>query len=456
MALIMSTAEIESALVNFESTYPNLCQRIALPQQTYENRQSHALRIANAYSPSRQAVLIIGGVHAREWGGPDIVVNFAGDLLRAYSQGKGLQYLGKSFSALDIKAIVETMTVVIFPCVNPDGVEFSHTGVAMWRKNRNPAASGGLANKIGVDINRNYDFLWNYKKYFDPLAWASSLASDDPASETFHGASAFSEPETLNVKWLLDQLPTLTFFLDLHSYTGDVLYNWGDDNNQSVDPGQNFGSPTYDGKRGVLGAGYAEYISAADVTTASEVALAVSDAMVAVRGRPYQAKQAVGLYATAGASDDYVFSRHLVQPNLAKAFGYTIEFNFGGDGPNPFLVTADPTVLDNTMLDVIPGLIQLCLSAQRRMGWPAVVVETDALNIVYVNPATGEIWYLGGDGKIHKTPPIPDPYRSAAASQIWRLLNAYEAVNAVQGKAGDIARQGLMKAIEEIAANATK
>src|SRR4051794_4885767 len=78
-------------------------------------------------------------VHAREWGGPDIVVNFAGDVLRGYANGKGLQYGNKIFSANETRAIVETTTVYVFPCVNPDGVEFSHTKTPMWRKNRNPA-----------------------------------------------------------------------------------------------------------------------------------------------------------------------------------------------------------------------------------------------------------------------------------------------------------------------------
>ena len=106
MSIILNTTEIESALVNFQASYPDLCQRIELPERTYEARTCHALRIARNYNPDKLAVLIIGGVHAREWGGPDIVVNFAGDLLRAYSKGKGLKYLKKTFAADEIRMIV--------------------------------------------------------------------------------------------------------------------------------------------------------------------------------------------------------------------------------------------------------------------------------------------------------------------------------------------------------------
>ena len=366
MAKIMNTTEIESALVFFEKTYSNCCKRITLPEKTCEGRTGHALRMGRDIAPQVSSVLIIGGVHAREWGGPDLVVNFAGDLLRAYKAGKGLKYGKKSFSASQIKSILDSTTLVVFPCVNPDGVEFSHTKSHYWRKNRNPAsAKANNPDTVGVDINRNYDFLWNYKRYFHPAAAAvSSLASDDPAEETFHGAKAFSEPETRNVRWLMNQLPRLVLFLDLHSYAGDVLYNWGDDQNQSTTPTESFTNASFDGLRGDINRGYREYLSAADQQTASDIAQAIASAMKAVRGQPYRPLQSVGLYPTCGTSDDYCFSRHIVDPDLPKTYSYTVEFNFGSSSKE-FLATADPKKLDATIRDVIPGLITLCLAAPK-------------------------------------------------------------------------------------------
>jgi len=462
MATIMSTAEIESALVFFETTYPALCHRVELPNKTIENRTCHALHLGLPNAPDHAAGLVIGGVHAREWGGPDIVVNFAGDLLRAYSNAKGLQYGGQPFSAADIKQIFEQTTLVVFPCVNPDGVEYSHNTVALWRKNRNAASSGGQANRIGVDINRNYDFLWDYKRYFDSAAWATSLASDDPSIETFHGAAPFSEPETRNVKWLMDTYPSLNMFLDLHSYTGDVLYNWGDDDNQNTDPSLNFLNAAFDGQRGILNSGYGEFIPHGDELVSVGAANAIRDAMDATRGRSYEAKQGVGLYPTAGTSDDYAFSRHLAQPGLAKIHGFVVEFNFASDGPaahpptDPFLATADPALLDQTLLEVIPGLIAFALQVKRITLPPLHFVPSQYLNIVYMNPVTGEIWYIGGDGKIHKTPPIPDPYRTLAGNEIWRLVGAYESLAKLPGEAGDVARDGILRSIQLVAAGAMR
>jgi murein tripeptide amidase MpaA len=368
MGAIMSTAEIESALVFFETTYPALCHRVELPNKTIEQRTCHALHMGLPNAPGHPAGLVIGGVHAREWAGPDIVVSFANDILSAYANGKGLQYGGTSFSSADIKQIFEHMTIVVFPCVNPDGVEFSHNSVALWRKNRNPASSGGDPSKIGVDINRNYDFLWDFKTYFNSAAWSDiRLASDNPSVDTFHGTAPFSEPETRNVSWLMDTYANLTLFLDLHSYTGDVLYNWGDDENQNTNPAMNFANPVYNGQRGVIGSGYREYLSSADQLATSMIAATIRDAMNGVRGRAYVAKPEAYLYPTAGASDDYAFSRYVVQPGKSKIFGYTIEFNFVGDGAlanpptDPFLATADPAIYDLTLRDVIPGLIAFCL-----------------------------------------------------------------------------------------------
>jgi len=326
MALFLNTTEIESALVNFETSYPALCQRIALPEQTHEGRQCHALRIAKDYDPQRPAVLILGGVHAREWGGPDIVVNFVGDVLRAYANGKGLQYGRKIFSANEIKTILETTTVLVFPCVNPDGVHFSHTGATReWRKNRNPAHFNGDPKSIGVDINRNYDFLWDYKTCFHQRAWSNSLASDNPLIETFHGDRPFSEPETRNVKWLMDNIPKLTLFLDLHSFAGDVLYSWGNDQNQSVDPAMNFRNPAYDGKRGDADDPYKEYVPPADAELTATFAERMRTAVFDATGADYKVGQSFSLYAVSGAPDDYAYSRQWIAPGKPRILSFVIE-----------------------------------------------------------------------------------------------------------------------------------
>ena len=198
--------------------------------------------------------------------------------------------------------------IVFFPLVNPDGVRYDQATDSLWRKNRNPANGDGTPRSIGVDINRNYDFLWDFRSQFDPsVVNSSSLASDNPRLETYHGPAPFSEPETRNVKWILDQFPRLRWYMDIHSAAGDILYNWGDDDNQSVDPSMSFLDPRWDGRRGVVTIDdYREWISDRDGAAARGVARRVAGAMRAVGGRSFNPLQAVGLYPTSGASDDYV------------------------------------------------------------------------------------------------------------------------------------------------------
>jgi murein tripeptide amidase MpaA len=79
-----------------------------------------------------------------------------------------------------------TSGVVFVPLSNPDGVAYDQSSNSCWRKNRNPASSGGSSSAIGVDLNRNFDFVWDFTKQFASGA-QSSVASTSPSAETFHG-----------------------------------------------------------------------------------------------------------------------------------------------------------------------------------------------------------------------------------------------------------------------------
>jgi murein tripeptide amidase MpaA len=263
-------------------------------------------------------------MHAREWGGSDICVAFATNIARAYTNGTGVRFGGKEFSAAQIRAIAETLDVFVFPDVNPDGKAFSQGNDPTagrpenmwWRKNRNPnSATGGGAK--GVDINRNFDFLW-----------ASGIGtSADPASFTYKGSAAFSEPETRNVRHLLDAFPHIAYHVDVHSFGELILFPWGDDENQSDNPAQNFRNPVFDNRRGVIGdTAYKEFMVAEDQRELAGMAEEMNAALRAVRGRDYTIQQSVGLYPTSATSDDYAFSRHLMDPARGRVYAFTIEF----------------------------------------------------------------------------------------------------------------------------------
>jgi murein tripeptide amidase MpaA len=360
----LNVVEIESALSGLAAAYPSVSRLVTLPHLTAEGRQSHALRIGRGPGCPEAGVLIISGAHAREWGGPDACVHFAADLLEAHASGTGLVYGGTSYTAPEIKAIVERVDVIVFPDINPDGRHYSQTTYAMWRKNRNTASSGGQASRIGVDVNRNYDFLWDFNAAFAPGAQAGgTLASTSPSSDLFHGTAPFSEAETRNVRWLFDQHPHISWFVDLHSYGGDILHAWGDDANQTGEPNKNFTNPAWNGQRGLPGDTYGEYIGAGDLADVASAGSAVSAAIAGVRGETYAVAQAFFLpswgstYPTSGASDDWATGRHFADPRKKRVRAYCVEFNL--------VRTFFPTWAQMELIirDVDAGLVRLCLEA---------------------------------------------------------------------------------------------
>src|SRR6478735_1153548 len=183
--------------------------------------------------------MIIGGVHAREWGSCEILITLAADVLGAISSRAPLTYGNRRVMAHELAWLATRVNLMVFPLVNPDGRKHSqsHAAAEMWRKNRRPAPLGAAGPQcVGVDINRNFEFLFDIVRSFDSAA--PRPASTDPCDfETYQGPAAFSEPETQNVRWLLDSHPQVRWFVDVHSYLGAILHSWGDDESQSTDPG---------------------------------------------------------------------------------------------------------------------------------------------------------------------------------------------------------------------------
>jgi murein tripeptide amidase MpaA len=326
---------------------------ISLPNQTSEGRRSHALRIGPVDAQNANAIVFTGGIHAREWVPPDALVNLGADLLEAHTRGTGLLYGGKRFSADDIRDTVEGLQIVVFPCVNPDGRHHSQTVEPMWRKNRRRAANSPSLDCVGVDINRNFDVLWDFRRCFAPDSHVS--ASDNPCDpQVYVGPAAASEAETRNVMALLDRYPRARWFVDVHSHVPAIFYSWGFDANQSADPTMNFRNAAFDGQRGRGGDVYREFIPADDLQALKNLGQEVNSAISAVSGTGYELEQSFTLYPTSGASDDYAYSRHFVQGADSKILSFTIECGRSFQPP-----WADA---ENVIREVCAGLITLCVA----------------------------------------------------------------------------------------------
>ena len=149
---------------------------------------------------ARPQIMFNACQHAREWVGPMTVMYFADQLLAGYGTDQR------------ITDILNNSEVIIIPVVNADGYDFTWTTNRLWRKNRRTNGDGSF----GVDPNRN----WSYQ-------WGGEGASTNPSAEDYRGPSAFSEPETQNLRNFVLANPRMRASIDFHSYSQLILSPWG-------------------------------------------------------------------------------------------------------------------------------------------------------------------------------------------------------------------------------------
>jgi carboxypeptidase T len=131
--------------------------------------------------------------------------------------------------------------------------------------------------ELGVDLNRNCDFIFG-----------GEGSSDETYSDTYHGPSAFSEPETTALKDFLDARPNIRTLNTFHSYAGLVMWPWG-------------------GKNGPV-----------DDADDAKAFKAMAEAMAQMTG--LQAEQSNEMYIATGDCADWAYAAH-------RIFAFTTELN---------------------------------------------------------------------------------------------------------------------------------
>ena len=196
---ILSVAEVESGLQGLVKEYG--IETFATPFKTHEGREILGGVVGGSGGNCTDAfrVYFNGNIHARERGSADNILYFVSDLLWAERNGEGVTWGDKAYTAAQVKTALSA-GIVFVPLSNPDGTAHDQATNSCWRKNRRPIGDSG--NNVGIDLNRNFDFLWDFKEAFAPDV-VSSVGSDNPAAETYHGSEPFSEPEAKSVKWVV-------------------------------------------------------------------------------------------------------------------------------------------------------------------------------------------------------------------------------------------------------------
>lgn len=161
--------------------HPEHCRTMAMPYRSARGTPVPLYRIG-VRGPARgghRGVLITACAYPREWGGAEICLNLASDLLDAYATGTGLAYGSVAYGAAQVSQVLEAVDLFVMPCIDPDGRSDSIE--------------------------------------FDPL-WHDGPATSVPVSPPL--------PECRNVAWLLEQFPHIGTVIDIHHYAGDFLHAW--------------------------------------------------------------------------------------------------------------------------------------------------------------------------------------------------------------------------------------
>lgn len=350
-----TVTQLDSQIQFLATRFPGYFTRIELPEPSVQGRPVFALRLRAGGGPERRGVLLVGGTHARELMNPDAIIELAVDLFVSYATNRDLVYGGKTWPAADIKLILEALDIWMVPCANPDGRVHVMGVDDMWRKNR---ATNAGTTCMGVDLNRNADFLWGVTE---------GSTSCSPCAETFVGPNAFSEPETRNVKHLIDTHRIATF-ADVHSFSELILWPWGHAPTQTTDPKKRFTTLPTPKCKDIQVEGYQEYLPPRDLQRFQTVGGRIRDAIAAVRGRVYTSQPGVALYPTTGTWGDYVYSRHIASSGLGKTYGFTFETGPMAATPEESFHPTDPRPIIRDAKSGMVALLQQSICAIELIG----------------------------------------------------------------------------------------
>lgn len=343
-------AEMLAELDAMATQYPNLIT-VKAPISTFltaGNRPIYHVRISdnpNTNESGEPKVLYTAIHHAREPMSLMETIFYMWYLLENYGTNDEVTYL------------VNNTQMYFVPCINPDGYVYNETtnpnGGGMWRKNRRNNGNG----TFGVDLNRNYSY-----------GWGTTGTSFTPSNDTYCGTSAFSEPETQAMRWLV-QNNDFEMAFNAHTYAEDILFPIGTTTAEFA-PHHNY---------------FQDY----------------TNHMVELNG--YTAMKSSALYPASGDSDDYMYKVDVGVGQKDTIFVHTPEVGTAFWQPSseiittcqemvfPNLVLAHLTRNYNIVKDTDPssvaaisGNFNHSIKRLGRQGGPVIVSIEPLLNIVSV------------------------------------------------------------------------
>ena len=200
--------EIEEHLDELSNDYPDIFSEKISIGNSLEGRNIWAIKVSDNpnVDEDEPEALYTGLHHARE---PMSYMNLF----------FFMYWLGENYESDELAThIVNNRELWFVPAVNPDGLIYNESiapnGGGMQRKNARDTCDG---TPDGVDLNRNYSYMWGYD---------NEGSSPDGCNETFRGTGPFSEPETQAISEFVEQ-HNFPIAMNYHSYSNLLIYPFG-------------------------------------------------------------------------------------------------------------------------------------------------------------------------------------------------------------------------------------
>lgn len=217
---IYSYEDMKKDIVTLQREFPDLLHVDSLGK-TIDGRDICHLTVGNM--DAKKHILIFASIHAREYITTPLVMKQTSALLRQASASD------KKYRDISFRELLHDTAVHIVPMVNPDGVTLSQFGLEGMQKSSTrqgiyriyemdnavelgPYLRRWKSNAEGVDINRNFDALW--EAYDDHLG--------HPSSDHYKGTAVGC---TAEAKALIDLTKKFHFDRTISYHVqGEVIY----------------------------------------------------------------------------------------------------------------------------------------------------------------------------------------------------------------------------------------
>ncbi len=234
---------MSQCLTNISEQYSDIVNLESIGN-TYEGRDIWMVKISDHPTENEQepAVLLMGAHHGNEKPSYESLIFFIEEIVAAYHQGNidndndGLLN-EDDFDGIDndndglidedpseerIQALIDSTEIFVIPMVSPDGVKYNSR--KNHAPNHGPFGNADEITSYGVNLNRNYDYLWNLP-FLLPFNYMLPFLILDQ-SFNYRGEFPFSELETQAVRDFVLAHENIKISLSYHSYSEVILYPW--------------------------------------------------------------------------------------------------------------------------------------------------------------------------------------------------------------------------------------